>query len=153
MGADQIGFLVIGPQKIKLSEGRKKKILSLLESRIRTLQELTEIADTPDAEVPDELEKKLGWIPDDGRDVFDLPNLFPNVRGANPKVMARKELQEIVTEYNRGLDYRDVAERRYKNKLIIFAGGMSWGEEPEGYGYQFFKRVNNWGLLELLGIV
>jgi hypothetical protein len=35
---------------------------------------------------------------------------------------------------------------------LLFAGEMSWGDEPQGYGYQKLKQTFAWGFAEALGI-
>jgi hypothetical protein len=38
------------------------------------------------------------------------------------------------------------------HKKLVYAGEMSWGDEPQGQGYQMLKRALAWGFAEALGI-
>ena len=35
---------------------------------------------------------------------------------------------------------------------IVYAGDMTYGDEPDGYGYQMIKKGHSWGFTEALGI-
>jgi hypothetical protein len=39
-----------------------------------------------------------------------------------------------------------------KTQQIVFAGDMSWGDEPDGYGYGLLKQLLECGVDEVLGI-
>jgi len=51
--------------------------------------------------------------------------------------------------------YRDCCSRKDPDdpkQIIVFAGDMSWGDDPEGSGYQYLKELINSGIGEVLGI-
>ena len=63
-----------------------------------------------------------------------------------------KTLVQLVDLWN-AKDYaRDLNARVWKNRRILVAGEMSWGDEPEGKAYQILKRARAMGLLAALGI-
>lgn len=63
-------------------------------------------------------------------------------------------IREFV-EWWRVLDCRDTCSRPDPDdprQKIVYAGEMSWGDEPDGYGYRMLKRAFTWGFAEALGI-
>lgn len=54
-----------------------------------------------------------------------------------------------------GDGYRDTAAREFKiggkEYTVVCCGDMSWGDEPDGAGYQELKQAFRWGIVQLLG--
>jgi hypothetical protein len=152
MGADLITYICVGPKKLTLSETRRrnlvrrtmcrrKKVLAgagrgLAAARGLTLAKLQR---------SDSYER---WLEDFLRNECDGEEILVNV---TPKDV-RTTLVQLVDLWN-AKDYaRDLNARVWKNRRILVAGEMSYGDEPEGYGYQLFKRAQAMGLLAALGI-
>ena len=60
-----------------------------------------------------------------------------------------------INEWNAAYTYRDTAVRPMPgdtSKKIVFAGGQTWGDEPEGGGYLLLKGLEVSGLADALGI-
>jgi hypothetical protein len=152
MGADLITYICVGPKKIKLSEtrrrslvgramSRRKKVLAaagrgLAEARGLSLEKLQR-SDSYEC-----------WLEDFLRNECDGEEILVNV---TPKDV-RTTLVQLVDLWNGGNVARDQSYRFWKNRRIVVAGEMSWGDEPEGYGYQLLKRARAMGLLDALGI-
>jgi hypothetical protein len=76
-----------------------------------------------------------------GKDLDDLPTV--------------KQLDEFVEWWNDGTPGGDVATKCHPKKegwVILWAGEMTWGDEPSGYGYNMLHGLGEWGLLYQLGI-
>jgi hypothetical protein len=65
-----------------------------------------------------------------------------------------KVIQKFVAGWNDG-DFRDLATRddpdRPRRKVVV-AGELSWGDEPDGAGYQLLKKAFGLGIAERLGV-
>lgn len=44
---------------------------------------------------------------------------------------------------------RDTNWRPLRDKLIVYCGGMSWGDSPDGDGYRMFRKLDELGLWEV----
>lgn len=52
-------------------------------------------------------------------------------------------------------DGRDTCSRQDPDdarQKLVYAGEMSWGDEPEGYGYRMLKQAFAWGFAKALGV-
>ena len=47
---------------------------------------------------------------------------------------------------------RDTIHRYLSDSQIVCAGEQTWGDEPQGYGFQMLKEADFLGLLKVLGI-
>ena len=65
-----------------------------------------------------------------------------------------KQIQEFVAGWNDGqfrdLSYRDDPEK--PGRKVVVAGELSWGDEPDGRGYQMLKKAFGLGIAERLGV-
>jgi hypothetical protein len=135
MGAEQVGYLVKGPDKIsaRMIEAAVRRCLDRRRMRLDQAGEGAtsgQRADTALAETGEEF------------DPADIPE--------NPEPVIR----DFVAWW-RGLDGRDTCCRTDPDdprQKLVFAGEMSWGDEPQGQGYQMLKRAFDWGFAEALGI-
>lgn len=65
-----------------------------------------------------------------------------------------KEVREFVSGWNDGC-FRDLAYRDDPDKSrrkVVVAGELSWGDEPDGRGYQMLKKAFGLGIAQLLGV-
>jgi hypothetical protein len=72
---------------------------------------------------------------------------------ATPQDLTR-EIQEFVTGWNDGC-FRDLAFRDGPEKpgrKVVVAGELSWGDEPDGLGYQMLKKAFGLGIAQRLGV-
>ena len=76
-----------------------------------------------------------------------------HVFGGTPLDLA-KEVQEFATGWNDGC-FRDIAFRIDPDKpgrKVAVAGELSWGDEPDGLGYQMLKKAFGLGIAQRLGV-
>jgi len=125
MGANYVGYIVIGPNRPFTEEEIERAV-----KVYKTVEQET---------VCPECEERVtdGVCEGCGRD-YPEPD------------MDLDEFREYLTSWP--LDYRDVGWRVYKDKRVVCAGEMTWGDEPDGSGYQWFKRILSWGLADALGL-
>ena len=65
-----------------------------------------------------------------------------------------KEVQQFVDGWNAGR-FRDLSSRpdpRDPDWKIVVAGELSWGDEPDGRGFQMFKKAFGLNIAQLLGV-
>ena len=76
-----------------------------------------------------------------------------HVFAGTPQELA-KEIQEFVAGWNDG-SFRDLAFRYDPEKpgrKVVVAGELSWGDEPDGRGYQMLKKAFGLGIAQRLGV-
>jgi len=76
-----------------------------------------------------------------------------HVFSATPEELARI-VQGFVDDWNKPY-YRDMASRPDpddRNRKVVVAGELSWGDEPDGAGYQLLKRAFGLGIAQSLGV-
>jgi hypothetical protein len=125
MGADYIGYIVVGPNRPFTEEEIERAV-----GVYKTVEQKT-VCPVCEEQVI------AGVCGGCGRD-YPEPDMTPD------------ELREHLADWP--LDYRDVGRRVFKGRLIVCAGEMTWGDEPDGLGYQWLKQVVSWGLGEALGL-
>jgi hypothetical protein len=135
MGAEQIGWLCKGP--VKIPAGKVKAAIKAC------LQRRQELLDDAGADATrDERCDAAESATDVSFDPLDIPE--------NPE----KEIRAFV-EWWHELDSRDTCSRADPDdslQKIVYAGEMTWGDEPHGYGYQKLKQAMAWGFVKALGI-
>jgi hypothetical protein len=151
MGADLIGYMVIGPMEI--SDETKRKAIDQLEQLKAKAAKQCEIYEAA-AEVGKEeafdwdIMEEFGIDIDDG--FFDDWELFfDSIESLKPESF----VEEIIDFWNSGS--RDSASRIIEKdgKLlrIAFAGDMSWGDEPSGWGYECLRDAHKYNIAHILG--
>lgn len=135
MGADQVGYLVKGP--VRIAPGR-------IEQAVRACRKLRRwlLAEAgPDANSGQRHDVALS-LTGEYFDPADIPE--------NP----RQTVMDFVTWWQcpegRDVCLRDDPDN--PRQRLVFAGEMSWGDEPDGYGYQMLKQALAWGYANVLGI-
>ena len=135
MGAEQVGYLVKGPIKIPA-----RKIQAAIRACKRRRQELLD--DVGEGASRDERCDAAQSSTGEFFDPEDIPQ--------NPQA----DIREFVDWWHT-LDCRDACSRIDPDdprQKLVYAGEMSWGDEPEGRGYQMLKRAWAWGFTEALGL-
>ena len=142
MGADQIGYLSIIPTGSKSKQIVKKRVDEL-----------------------DALFAKHGGKPDSVKEIIaglnkiglDTESLLESACCEDEEALVNMVRESVSTVKERAtdpsrIDGRDVASRRQKingvEVSIIFAGEMSWGDDPDGWGYVSLKALDTIGVLE-----
>ncbi len=65
-----------------------------------------------------------------------------------------KAVKEFATAWNEGR-FRDLSSRVDPDKpgrKVVVAGELSWGDEPDGLGYQMLKKAFGLGIAQRLGV-
>jgi len=151
MGANLIGYLVKGPRTLDVSKQDKAvdRVLRVLE----VCKKYNDWAENPD-NIGEEYDfSELDGLVDlaDAEEVFDLADIvigFPAT-----KESAEKIVNDLI--YNWPPRARDVVckiDPDDENQVIVFCGDMSWGDEPEGIGYQMLKDGFMFGVWSLFGV-
>jgi hypothetical protein len=86
-------------------------------------------------------------------DAFGYEVEAQHVFSATPEELA-KIVKGFVDDWNKP-HYRDMASRPDpddRNRKVVLAGELSWGDEPEGAGYQLLKRAFGLGIAQSLGV-
>jgi len=76
-----------------------------------------------------------------------------HVFAGGPQDLA-KEVQEFAAGWNGGC-FRDLAFRidpEKPGRKVVVAGELSWGDEPDGRGYQMLKKAFGLGIAQRLGV-
>ena len=114
-----------------------------------------ERAPTPSFASPDELRSHPEYrslvqlvLADCGHDVES-----DHVFAGTPEELT-KAIQEFVGGWNDG-GFRDLAFRldpAKPGRKVVVAGELSWGDEPDGRGYQMLKKAFGLGIAQSLGV-
>ena len=136
MGADLIAYTVYGPTKLKPTKAAIKKALSFAKNVV-------------EAAAQAEKDPDFDWKEDKFIGGFE-PEELPDISCLDPK-----EVLTNVLDLWRG-EARDATSRIItvggKTVRVLTAGDMSWGDEPDGFGYQTLKHAEQLGILKALGI-
>ena len=87
-------------------------------------------------------------LADRGRDV-EAGHVF----GSGPEDLA-KEVRDFVAGWNDG-HFRDLSYRvdpLHPRRKVVVAGELSWGDEPDGVGYQMLKKAFGLTIAQRLGV-
>lgn len=154
MGADLITYMLVGPNTLDDDPKKREKAImhaSRMIAAVTAWQTLhDEHLDSDDAqneiEVPATLIRELKHFGIDPT-TCDIDDYNSGVVGAD----AENTVKDLFELWNVG-GFRDVNTRRWRTHQILVAGDMSWGDEPDGAGYQICKRCGRLGLFSFYGI-
>ncbi len=140
MGADQIGFLFKGPIKLDTTRTTTQLAIERGKKVVEAIRWLT----THD-ELPDHLSESLAHVDGDTIDEFvQDPGSVPD---------PERTVKDLI-EWWHGTA-RDTCRRVDPDDtehVIGFAGEMTWGDEPAGFGYQTMKAAALFNILDLFEI-
>lgn len=163
MGADLIGYILVGPIKINKKKIEKcirevSEFLNLI-TRGLEIERMDEAkrSSTPDVEIElsnihEELEDRnidCGSGIEDGLNFVGLGDLQID-ESTNPRTL----VQEFVSwwEEPSGRDRNCRIDPYNDKRQIVFAGEMSWGDTPSGEGYTMINQAMALGIVDALGI-
>jgi hypothetical protein len=149
MGADFISFLAIGPVKLSASKATRKK------AEKRVTEFVTEALRYMDAEIQEGDEGLAVMEEVRSNPMFTHLDLTYDIHwvkefSANPLKLLENFL-ELWDGGSRDSDSRTIPRDKLRRK-VVFAGEMSWGDEPDGHGYQTLKHSDAAGLFTVYGI-
>jgi hypothetical protein len=151
MGADMISYIIVGPKKLTLNSETESEILKLAKAAVAAAIKACE----QDGEV------------DTGSGFFDFTrlteeekNLLATIDEHEVDYIAGLDAEAVFTEFVamwNDCDSRDCNARDFTPPggivyQILTAGDMSWGDEPDGAGYQAIKAALALGIPTRLGI-
>jgi hypothetical protein len=135
MGAEQSGYLVKGPAKITAA-----RVRAAVRACLRLRRELLASAADPESSADRE---KVAYdrtgIEFDPLEIPDDPT--PAIRD--------------FVDWWRTLGGGDTCSRTDPDdpkQVLVYAGDMTYGDEPDGYGYRKFKQAFAWGYAGALGV-
>jgi len=144
VGADLIGFIYVGPQK--MDEWHKKNAIRELTEVIREVKRSKRLKDK------DETYPCLELFDDDPE------NFLSEFPGSDSHRQASKFVNLFCRFWEGKLRTRDTMSRYYttgeevQDKKIVAVGDRTWGDEPDGEGYRLMKLVSATGLARHLGM-
>jgi hypothetical protein len=164
MGADQIGYLIFLPAGKEASVLVKKTVSkfekmfdAVEEARLLKHHELRQMNPRWTAEEADEKSEEFAITETlKGLDKLGIDRKYLGENACldddESVVEFVKSAVEALSSFKTtDLGYRDTCVRRDKlngrDVIVAFAGGMSWGDEPDGGGYTAFKALDTLGLI------
>ncbi len=168
MGADLITYFCYGPRKLKADQvtrqRAKKKALQVIE-----LAKIVEEAHSQNHKGPTIftlLKKKKLDIrqiehlldqPVSKRSITITDNDLWNIEAVSSfsEEGIDRTINDLIKIWNEGSGCRDMTWRDVpgkKNLKGVVCGELTWGDEPEGWGYQTMKKAQQLGILEVFGI-
>jgi hypothetical protein len=145
MGASLIGYLVKGPHQLNTDEAT----IQLAIARAQSM--LDQIAAWKRVETDDEREAFAVQYNINHEDFDD----HSSSQMASLTGKTAPELVKDFLEFWPGEDCRDACVRPdpdSPSKVIIFAGEMSWGDEPQGEAFEQLQRAELLGLYSVFEI-
>jgi hypothetical protein len=149
MGADLIGYIVVGPEKLKPTSRQLALAKRVAEDLLEMVSEAAESEDYAALETKYASSLKYAAY-------GDFPEDFTCVSGLKAdQVIA--DLFEVWGGGGRDVMYRTLHFDHMKNKLrkpmrIVTAGELSWGDEPDGFGYVTLRNADRLGILSIFHI-
>ena len=147
MGADLVGYLVIGPSKLDpdLRQTAIDKARTVIEvAKTLTQEEFLGDRDDPNSRISGLL-RQYPWV-DNLLEIFEAEELDATVVDRDPE----KCVADLY-EFWPG-NARDAVARELGDGVMVFAGEMTWGDDPQGFGYQTLKSAYYLRLFEIFGI-
>lgn len=138
MGADLVGYLLKGPKRI--DEEKQSAAIAQIKRVQELIQRIT--ADDPD----DDIEAATAEFQ---RLVFDRYRPM-DTYDCVPEDLINEFVDLWETSASR--DVVSGTDPDDKTQQIMFAGGTSYGDDPDGFGYQTIHMLNAFNGLTILGI-
>jgi len=141
MGADLVGYMLKGPRELdrdrfELARGIAANVIGQA-GQARAAELAGEDFEREDFDALDNM-------------LIDLDCDLENIAELDPE-SALSDLVRVWEVHN----VRDLATRfdpDDDDQQIVFAGEMSWGDEPEGFAYRTFRDADKLGMLDVFGI-
>ena len=152
MGADMIGYQTMFPQELTREEKEKlNKHLDDIETLLRTPNLAKMVAEEESANDTylKQLNEKVQYIPHE----IEGQGFHDDVDEIQYLIDEHLDLIDTGREFIEDLNIneRDTSSSTYsilgRNYVSVFAGEMTWGDEPEGGGYEILKNLDKLNLL------
>jgi hypothetical protein len=175
MGADLIGYFAVGPRTLDLSNGR----VGIIEAnrRLNWLREIGVLLNGTEPPDNAELCRLLAYSPypltdertpeSDEIDLFQLANEldslastiedFDTLTGEEAVgrflIAVKADLTKTSAEwYPVFRDSAMITDPASPERVIVFAGELSWGDTPQGRGFQLLAEIGVLGIADAFGI-
>ncbi len=142
MGSDMVGYLVVGPNG-PIGKTARKQAVAELKRLVKTKKFAISCASCGHIFRDNDYE---------GGRCFDCGTPLPDVELAI--ACPQDYVKALADQWPP--EFRDVANRAMPGnpkQMLVFAGDMTWGDEPEGGGYQYLQELLGSGLSEALGVL
>ena len=161
MGADLIGYFAKGPRN--LPERAVPAAIAAAERRLDWLRRAQPALELADQQALYELLKDCPWAnseqplpPLPGVDFemigYDLEDLMAKVGNVH-ELTGQTAVDEFRGNWPPGFrDAAHVLDPDIPGKLIVFAGDRTWGDTPDGGGFQLLSRAGILGIAPVLGV-
>jgi len=152
MGADFISYCVFGPKKLSTSKATLKKAEKVVREYAAVADELATLEEqikSDDREVLDKADLRIKELLEKHHIECVHDVTWACAYKDKPMELVN-ELIDVWNNYSRDSSGRDVPGR--PKQKVWFTGDMSWGDEPDGYGYITMKRADMAGLLNIFGM-
>jgi hypothetical protein len=171
MGADLIGYHLVGP--VKISPRKQKEIAANFKRwRGLVLESIKKGLELPVEKLKAEDKVRLKEV----NEILDDQGLPPVERLSAPdpdlyadrwveilgacgfeRETTDEQVAEFINFWNAPCE-RDASDRevKYKSRTpfkVVFAGELSWGDEPSGEGYRILKEACRSGIARMAGCV
>lgn len=153
MGADLIGYLIKGPRDLALHRDAAVLALTAYHVTVRTALDAYVAAGGDDLEDAAQVEALVG------SDLYSaVENQYGEFLGESLEALLDTDPAEAIDtfitlwESGAASDMTSRTDPDDATQLLVFAGEMSWGDEPSGTGYQALKDAEFSGVLTALGI-
>jgi len=137
MGADLIAYTVVGPPKLKPSKVLRKKALKRASNIVG-------------AALQSQKDPDFDW---------DQDKFLKGIQSEDWEAVSTLEPERVLEdllEIWEGGGARDSTTRVVtigkQTVRVLTCGDMSWGDEPNGWGYQTLRDADRLGILDALGI-
>ena len=174
MGANLVGFMVVGPREVdpgprqiariadRVAEHREFFARWVRSGNADTTHPSYDYADWVIAQhhgewpsTPDDVQSLFATGREDrlvDPESVDLPYLFNPYLDSPDDVELRAWVEELAELWN-GLCSADLVVRELDEyRVCVFAGEMTWGDEPMGSGYCALRALDCSGVMSELGI-
>ena len=149
MGEDLIGYIVKGSTKI--TKAKQNKAVKYLKQLFNAY--IGQVKKDPDEAV--DIDYLIKHMPKQAIDLLDIDeDQFISMLEDNATKDPDKLVKDMA-DFWHSPGYRDVCiviDPDDMKQHIMFAGDMSWGDEPEGGGYRELNRIYWLGVAKILGL-
>lgn len=169
MGADLIGYIVVGPAELDKSKEKKQALMEQAEKDKKLIDEISKLLTEKglddadyDAQIAALSDKQRTYVEGlnerrEGdswfREEEDVNNLLDWAEEAFTPEAVESIIEDLFAVWDNGA--RDSMSRSLPGdptQRILACGELSWGDEPDGWGYQTLKKADRAGILDAYGI-
>jgi hypothetical protein len=151
MGADFIGMMVVGPRELDKSVEVSNKAAQRLKEFITgflAIEELNKKVANKELTNEETYQEQLDKVYDETPELLSLEEMSEGgwcLEYKDKEMMFVLELLDVWETGSRDSICRWLDD----DKKVVAAGDMSWGDEPDGFGYRTLKHAEQAGLFPI----